>query len=165
MSPARMYLDKQNVKDMTIGTLAVYPDKPVEPGESWNKKVVLSVGFGIINDAKWTLQKREAGVATLVGTASIRSNPEAPPMEASGMKMRFNIAGTQESTVRIEEATGLILTDQSKQLLKGEIQVSASADAAQTMAIPSVFDSTVKVEMSDKPFTPAAMPPDAPAKK
>jgi hypothetical protein len=76
-------------------------------------------------------------------------------METQGMKMRFDLAGTQNGTVRVDEATGLILLDQSQQQLKGEIKLLAAADAPPMMAIPVVFDTTSKLEMSDKPWPPA----------
>jgi hypothetical protein len=166
--PAAMYLDKKNVKEMVGANLAIYPDKPVDVGQSWTKKQTITIGFGIITESKWTLQKREGGVGIIAVTASLRSDPSSPPMEAQGMKMKFDITGTQEGTLRVEEATGLILSDQTRQQLKGNINVSASADETQAMSIPSTFDTTSKMEMSDKPFMPAAAapaPPAAPAKK
>jgi hypothetical protein len=151
-----LYMDKKNVKEMTQATLAMYPDKPVEQGESWSKKSTFAVGFGMITDSKYTLQKREGGVAVIAASAAVRSDPNGPGMEAQGMKMRFDLAGTQNGTIRMEEATGLLLLDESRQQLKGEIQLSAPGGAAsQTMAIPVVFDTTSKLEMSDKPWPPA----------
>jgi len=154
-SPVALYLDKNNVKEMTESTLAIYPDKPVEQGESWSEKKTVTIGFGVIAESKWTLQKREGGVAVIAASASVRSDPNGPPMETQGMKMRFDLAGTQNGTVRVDEATGLILLDQSQQQLKGEIKLLAAADAPPMMAIPVVFDTTSKLEMSDKPWPPA----------
>ncbi len=151
-----LYMDKKNVKEMTQATLAMYPDKPIEQGESWGKKSTFAVGFGMITDAKYTLQKREGGVAVIATSAAVRSDPNGPGMEAQGMKMRFDLAGTQSGTIRMEEATGLLLLDESRQQLKGQIRLSApGGDAAQTMDIPVVFDTNSKLEMSDKPWPPA----------
>jgi len=149
------YFKKQSVKEMTENLLAVYPEKPVEVGESWTEKKVLTLGFGMITESKWTLQKREAGVATIAATNSIRSNPDAPLMDAQGMKIRFDVSGTSESTIRVDEATGLILIDQAQSQLKGQIKLSTSADGPSMMDIPVIFDTTSKVEMSDKMWEPA----------
>jgi hypothetical protein len=166
MSPAAMFLDKKSVKETIGANLAIYPDKPVELGQSWSKKQTITAGFGIITDSKWTLQKREGGVDIIATTATLRSDPNSPPMQAGGMTMKFDIAGTAEGALRVEEATGLILSDQSRQQLKGNINVGAPAEGTPTMSIPSVFDTTSKMEMSDKPFMPAAAaPPRAPATK
>ncbi len=75
---AATFLEKTGVKEMTEGLMAVYPDKPVEPGQSWSEKRMLTAGFGRIEEIKWTLQKEEAGVATIGQAATIRSDPDGP---------------------------------------------------------------------------------------
>jgi hypothetical protein len=153
---AATFLDKQGVKEMTEGVMAVFPDKPVEPGQSWSEKRVLTMGFGRIEESKWTLQKQEAGVAMIGQTSTIRSNPDAPPLDAQGMKLRFDVSGSHEATIRIVEATGLVQMDQGRQQLKGEIKVGDSAQGQPVMAIPMIFDTNSKVEMSEKMWEPAA---------
>ncbi len=147
------YLDKKGIKEMTESMWGVYPDKPVDVGQSWSRKRVISAGFEMTIDGKLTLQKLEAGMATIATTSSIRSSADKP-MEAGGMKMRFDLTGTQDGTVQIEEATGLIRQAQAHQLLKGEIKMGDSGQqgAPPMMAIPVAFDTTVKLEMSDKPL-------------
>ncbi len=152
------YLDKNGIKQMAESALSVYPDKPVEVGESWSKKRVFAPMFELTIDSKWTLQKLENGVAIIATTSSSRSNANKP-VEVGGMKMRFDLAGTQDGTIRMQEATGLILLGQAQQQLKGEIKLGDSAQAGSTqgppmMAIPVVFDTKVRMEMSDKPLEP-----------
>ncbi len=155
-SIAAMFLDKQGVKEMTESLMGVYPDKPVEQGQSWSEKRLLTTGFGRIEESKWTLQKQEAGVATIGLTSAIRSNPDSPPMDAQGMKLRFDVSGSQEATIRIVEATGLIQMEQGHQQFKGEIKVGDSAQGQPMMAIPMVLDTSSKTEMSEKMWEPAA---------
>ncbi len=156
MTALNSYLDKKGIKEMTESMLAVYPDRPVEVGQSWSRKRVASLAFELTIDGKWTLQKLEAGVATLATTSSLRSNPDKP-METAGMKMRFDLTGTQEGTMQMEVATGLVRLAQARQQLKGEIKMGDSGQGAPPMmAIPVVFDTTVKLEMSDKPLEPVS---------
>jgi hypothetical protein len=150
------YLSEKPLRDTVEDMLAFYPDRPVEFGDSWSKRTTLSVGFGMTIDHTWTLQKREAGVAIIGETAAVRSDPNAPPMDAGGMKMRFDMSGTQENTLRVNEATGLLLSNQGRQQLKGDIKLAMSAEAPPMMVIPCVFDITFKVETSDQPWEPAA---------
>jgi hypothetical protein len=148
------YLDKNAIKQMVEGTWSFYPDKPVEVGDSWSKKRVMSTVFELTIDSKWTLQKREAGMATIATTNSLRSNANKP-VETGGMKMTFDLAGTQDGTLRMQEATGLIVSGQAQQQLKGEIKIGDSAQGPPMMTIPCVFDTKVRIEMSDKPLEPA----------
>ena len=146
------FLDGKGIKQMVESALSVYPDKPVEVGESWGKKRVMSPMFELTIDSKWTLQKREAGMATIAMTSSLRSNADKP-VEAGGMKMTFDLAGTQDGTLRMQEVTGLIVSGLAQQQLKGEIKLGDSAQGP--LVIPSVFDTKIKVEMSDRPLEPA----------
>jgi hypothetical protein len=147
---ANQFLDKQGLKEMTEGLLAIYPDKPVEPGASWSQKEILTAGFGRIEESKYILQKQEAGIATIGVTSAIRANPDAPPMEAQGMKMRVDLSGTGEATIRLVEATGLIQMEQGRAQLKGEIKVGDPSQGQPVMAIPMTIDTNTKVEMSEK---------------
>lgn len=38
MNPVAGYIDKESLKQMTEAGTAIYPDKPVNPGDSWNKE-------------------------------------------------------------------------------------------------------------------------------
>jgi hypothetical protein len=152
---ATLFLDKQGVKEMTESLMGAYPDKPVEQGKPWSEKRLLTAGFGRIEESTWTLQKQEAGVVTIGQTSAVRSNPDATPTDVQGMKLRFDVSGSQEATIRIVEATGLIQMEQGRQQLKGEIKVGDSAQGQPMMAIPMIFDTNSKVEMSEKMWEPA----------
>jgi len=143
------YVDKDALKQMTEARMAVYPDKPVSPGQSWSKDMTINVGFPMTIQAKWTLQKVEAGVATIGTVATIRTD-SGKPMEMGGMKMSFDLSGTQEGTAQVAEATGLIVSDKARQQLKGEIKIGDPAQGQPAMAIPMTVDSQVTEEMSEQ---------------
>jgi hypothetical protein len=145
---ANQFLDKQGLKETTESLLAVYPDKPVDPGASWSEKKTLTAGFARIEESKYTLQKREGGIATIGVTSTFRANPESAPMEAQGMKMRIDLAGTGETTIRLAEATGLIQMEQSRAQLKGDVKVGEPSQPM--MTIPMTIDVNTKVEIGEK---------------
>ncbi len=150
MNPAGMYIDKGAVKQMTEANMAIYPEKPVNVGESWSKDITMAVGFAMAIQCKWTLQKEQAGVATIGVAAAIRTDPNAPPMDAGGMKVKSDLKGTQEGTLQVSEATGLLTTSKERQLLKGDLKVAASADAQPMMVIPMTIDTQVTGEMGEQ---------------
>ncbi len=144
-----VYIEKDPLKQMTEVRMAVYPDEPVSPGASWGKEVTMTVGFPMTIQAKRTLQKVEAGVATIGTVATIRTDP-GKPMEMGGMKMSFDLSGTQEDTAQVAAATGVIISDKGRQQLKGEIKIGDPAQGQPTMAIPMTMDSQVTEEMSEQ---------------
>jgi hypothetical protein len=150
MSALAPYFDPQGVKEMTQTWLPLYPGRPVEVGDSWTDTKALTQGFGMVIQSTWTLQKQQAGVATIDTTASIQADPNAPGMETQGMKVKFTVSGTQQGTVLLDEATGLATKTDMKQQLKGETKVGATADGPPMMVIPMTIDSQVTGEISDQ---------------
>jgi len=150
MNPVAMYIDKASVKQMAEVNMGLYPDKPVNPGDSWTRETTMAVGFTMVTQSKWTLQKEEAGVATIGLASTVRIDPNSPPMEAGGMKMKGNLTGTQEGAIQVAVATGLITASKERSRLKGEIQVGATADAQPMMTIPMTIDTQVTGEMSER---------------
>ncbi len=150
-SPLSFLLTKQGIVETEEGLLAVYPEGPVEVGASWTEKKVTKQGLAMITELKWTLQKREGGVATVAEAASVKSDPSAPPLDAGTAKIKVDVSGTEEGTLEVEEATGLIKINRSRQELKGQMNVGASAEGPfDMMKIPAAFTTSVALEMSDR---------------
>jgi hypothetical protein len=150
MNPVAMYIDPASVKQMAEANMAIYPDKSVNLGESWTREMAMKMGFTTITQYKWTLQKQEAGVATIGLAATLRTDPNSPPMDAMGMKVKSDLSGTQEGTLQMAEATGLIMSTKERQQLKGQLKIAASADAPPTMVIPMTIDTQVTGEMGEQ---------------
>jgi len=150
MDGLKVFLDEASLKDMTELSMAMYPDAAVAPGDSWSRKMPVTMGFGIIVDSKWTLQKQEGGVATIQQAASIASNPDAPPMEIAGTAVKFDLAGTQEGTIRMDEATGLATLSEIHQRIKGDMKAGVAADGSSVMTMPIAFETDMTAEISDR---------------
>jgi hypothetical protein len=150
MNPVTEYLNSETLRQMTEAAMAIYPDKPVNPGESWSKEITMTVTFKMVIQSKWTLQKEDGGVATIALAATMRTDPNAATVEAEGMKMRFVLSGPQEGTLQVSEATGLITTAKEHSQLKGDMQILSAADAPPTMSIPMTIDTQITGEMSEQ---------------
>jgi hypothetical protein len=149
MNPVAMYIDPASVKQMTEANMAIYPDKSINPGDSWTREMSMTMGFAMIIQSKWTLQKEEAGVATIGLAGAIRTDPKSPPMDAGGMKVKIDLSGTQEGTLQVAEATGLITSAKERQQLKRQVKVAASADAEPMMAMMTI-DTQIIGEMGEQ---------------
>ena len=149
--PLWAFLDKDALKEMTENSLAVYPGKPVEPGDSWTRKQSMRRSLAMTTESKWMLQKRDAGVATIASTASMKTDPNGPAMEIQGMAMKMDLSGSQEGTIQMQESTGLVLVNRGRQQLKGQIRVGSSPQGPfDMMAIPMTLETAFTTETSDK---------------
>jgi len=149
-SPLSSFLEEQSIREMTEQSMAVYPEKPVDVGASWTTKQTIKRGMPMFTESKLTLQKLEGGVATIALAGTIKPDPSGPAMDVQGMKMKMDMAGTQDSTILMNEATGLVLSRKGKQNLKGQIKVGASAEGPFDMQIPMTMATTFTIDTSDK---------------
>lgn len=154
-SPLSSFLDEQSIREMTEQSMAIYPERPVELGASWTTKQTMKRGMPMFTESKLTLQKREGGVATIALAGTIQPDPSGAPMDIQGMKMKIDMAGTQESTILMNEATGLVQSRKGKQDLKGQIKVGASAEGPFDMQIPMTMATTFTIETSDRAWETA----------
>lgn len=149
--PLSPYLNEQALREMTEGVLAVYPDKPVAQGDSWTETKLITHGLPMASESRWTLKELQGGVATVDSTATLKSDPDAPPMDAEGMKAKIEMSGSQTGTIRIEQATGLIRSNKGRMELKGRIGIGVSAEGPfDMMTIPMTVQNSYTVEMSDQ---------------
>ena len=151
MQVLNSFLDERSIKEMTEASMAIYPGKPVETGDSWEEKAALSVGFPMLAESKWTLRERAGGLATIAEVSSVQSNPDAPPIDAGGMKMKADLTGTQEGVLLVDEKTGLITSNKARQSIKGALKLGASAEGPfDLMTIPIVFETAAVAEAGDQ---------------
>lgn len=152
-NPLASLLDEESLKGLTESASAVYPDKPVDSGDSWTRTRAIKQGMVMINETKWTLQSRQGGMATIQATSALKVDPNGPPLEMQGMAMKFDLSGSQEGTIQMEETTGLIRKQSGRQELKGQIKIGTSPQGPfNMMMIPMTIATKFTVETSDRPW-------------
>ena len=115
---------EEAMKESFEKATAIYPEKPVAVGDSWSKKLVLAMGMPMIVDNTWTLKSRKDGVAFVDVKSTIAPNPDAKPMEISGMTVSYEVSGDQNGTLELDEATGWPLRSNMTQNLSGQISAA-----------------------------------------
>jgi hypothetical protein len=145
------FLGEGAIKEFTQNSFTMYPDKEVGVGDSWTKTVSLTQGFPMIIENKWTLKDRKDGVATLDTVSEIKPNPNAKPMEMGPTKMTYELTGAQQGEVRMDEATGLMLTSKLQQQISGQMKMqSTGGQQPQEMTVPVKIKGTVTMEMKER---------------
>ncbi|MCX5638754.1 MAG: DUF6263 family protein [Planctomycetota bacterium] len=128
----------------------IYPDRPVGVGDSWNKTIVLSVGFPMIMENKWTLKEHKDGVATIELDSTIKPDPNAKPMEMGQMKMSYELSGRQQGLIRMRESTGQLISSKMEQQLSGQVKTQSAGLQPQEMVVPMKIKGVVTMEMTER---------------
>jgi citrate lyase gamma subunit len=135
---------KESLKEMLEQYMKIYPDKVVGIGDSWQVEMVLSKGFPFIIENTYTLKGRGNGISTVSVNSIVKPNPEGEPIEMLGMKLGYELSGTQNGTMEIDEATGWILNSELNQNISGIIKFKQSTQTTEEMTWPISIKSTIK---------------------
>jgi hypothetical protein len=97
--------DENNFKQNISQSFAVYPDKPVKPGESWTKTLnINSNGIPMRSENTYTLQSVDGDKANIKVTAKISSADSTTDNAVSGL------TGTMDGTSSYEISTGMLVS-------------------------------------------------------
>ena len=151
MKGLEQYFNEAAVKELNESSMAMYPDKPVGVGDSWSRKVVLSQGFAMVLENKWTLKERRNGVALIEVSSTVKPNRKAKPLEMGLMKISYEFTGTQKGLVEIKESTGQVIRSKINQELSGltRTEVLSGGAKPQTVTTPMKIKGIVTMEMGD----------------
>lgn len=128
------------LKENMATLVAIYPQHPVAVGDSWSKTMIISLGFPMILENRWTLVGRENGVASIEVRTSVKPNPDAAPLQMGPVTLEYELSGTQQGTMELDERTGWTLSANLTQALSGKITMNDE------MSWPISSDSTITLE-------------------
>lgn len=143
-------LSADAMKELVEGVIAIYPDRPVGVGDSWSRTVVLSYGFPMIVDSKWTLKERKKGMAIIKVKSTVKPNLEAKPFEMGPAKVSYEMSGLQDGLIEIQESTGLILHSKVNQNISGLMKIQAVGGNQKESSWPLKIQAVTTFEMSER---------------
>lgn len=113
----------QAMKSMTY----YYPQQEkVKIGDSWDVTNEIAIaGMELIIDSKYTLMEVKDGQAKIQVTSEIDSNPDAAGMDMMGFRMSFDLQGTQEGFIYVDESTSWLNRMELDQQLDGFMNMSS----------------------------------------
>lgn len=113
----------QAMKSMTY----YYPQQEkVKIGDSWAvTNEVAIAGMALIIDSKYTLLEVKDGLAKIQLASEIDSNPDAAGMDMMGFQMTFDLQGTQEGFLYVDESTSWLNRMELDQQLDGIMNMTS----------------------------------------
>ncbi len=134
------------LKETMGNRTAIFPDQPVGIGDSWTRTVTVSAGLPMVTETTYTLVGRDDGIATIEIEATVKANPDAEPISMGPMTMRYELEGTQEGTLKIDEATGWYAEGTMTKNLEGKVIMSGMPGQEGEMPIAMTVKSTITFE-------------------
>src|SRR5690606_13797008 len=109
---------KGNIEMVT----AVYPERPVRPGEKWTVNTDLKTGMSAKLDSEYEFQKVTADHIFMKGRSKIQTDKEAS-VQSNGMPMTYNLSGIMITEIKADRKTGWIEEAKISQEISGDAQI------------------------------------------
>ena len=140
---------KESMESMVGGW---YPDHQVGLEESWTGEISITKGMPMTISYNNTLKFRHDGVAIIKTHNDIKMNPNSKPMKLGPMTMQYNLNGTMDGYLWLDEETGWTRGSKMTQMITGTIKVKGAPDMPEEgVDMPITIKGIVKTISFDIP--------------
>lgn len=120
------YIGESAFKNVFSSITGFSQGKPMKVGDSWTKNVEVSSGVNMISDYTYTIRERAGGKVTIDVTGNAKTDPNAAPIEAQGMKISYSLAGPITGVITVDEKTGWATSSDIQQDLSGKMTMGGT---------------------------------------
>ncbi|TKC03664.1 DUF6263 family protein [Pedobacter frigoris] len=124
---------------------AIFPDKAVAKGETWNISTQLEAGMPFLVNSIYKLNDVTATQYVISGDAKMSSTAKDKEVIQNGFPMMMDMNGTYTSTINVDKATGWVASASFNQQIKGSAQVKKSEQLPDGLNIPMEIKSTTTI--------------------
>lgn len=143
----KQFFGKDSLKQQVEQMFKVYPDKKVNVGDKWSTKMSTSLGIPMIIDSTFQLKEEKDAIATVSEYSKIYVDQNKKTVKIDGMNEKANVSGVQNSTIKINENSGLIIDQEITQKLTGTIGMNKDKQSA-SQTVPVTEEITTSYKMS-----------------
>ena len=126
---------KGNIEMVT----AIYPDKPVNKGDSWVIKTKLESGMSADLTATYSYAENNSDYYLIVGDSKIATIDKDAYVESNGMPMKYDLTGNMSSEIKVDKVSGWIIEAKIKQDIQGDVYIKGNPQMPEGMKIPMVM--------------------------
>ena len=105
-----------------------YPESPVNTGDKWTSEKLVSTGFPMKVVDNFTLRSRKDGVAGIDVSSEITSSPDSDGVQMGPVRIFYDIAGSHNGSIEVDESTGLPIKSEINMSLSGTVRASGIPD-------------------------------------
>jgi hypothetical protein len=129
--------------------LALFPPEPVQPNDSWPGLVMFSLACEdpMQLPGKYTLKGVENDVCTIQVEARRNASDRPIGMSPDAGSMRYIFEGAYRATMKVDQATGSVLSKEAVMELRGTVPMPPEKRAEFGNAVPVKAKATFTVEV------------------
>ncbi len=112
---------------------AVYPEKPVAKGDSWEIKTNLNSGMSANITTTYTYAENNTDYHLITGNSKIVTANKEAYTKMNGMPTKYDLKGDMTSQIKVDKTSGWIIEAKIKQDIKGDVYIKTNPDASKEM--------------------------------
>ncbi len=132
---------KGNIQMVT----AIFPEGPVAIGDTWTVDTKVESGMSANVSTTYTLKDSQKDYVLIDGDSKFESANKDAYSETNGMPIRYDLAGTIKSGLKIDSRTGWIIEAKLNQDIQGNTYIKESDQMPNGMKIPMTMNSETVV--------------------
>ena len=133
---------KGNIEMVT----AIYPEKPVGIGDSWEIKTKLKSSITANVTSTYSFVKDSADYYLIAGDSKIETKSGKVYKKSGGIFVKYDIDGKMISGIKVDKESGWIKEANVKQNMEGEVFFKADSTMKDAMKIPMVIENNMTVK-------------------
>lgn len=119
---------------------AIFPDSPVAKGDKWTINTQLEAGMSAKMETVYELKERSDSHYQIFGNSKIETADKDAYIESNGMPLKYDMAGTMTSDIKIDNKTGWTKSALINQTLKGTAYVKDNPQMPGGLTIPMTMN-------------------------
>jgi hypothetical protein len=125
------------------------PGKPVAEGDTWTSETTSDTGMTLLITTEYTLESAGAGEAVLDASGTIATPEGGFTQQAGPLTMTGEMSGTQEGTLTVDTATGLVKHQEVTQKITGTLKPESDDPQAAGMTIPMDITTRMTLDLTE----------------
>jgi len=119
--------------------IAVLPEKPIAKQDKWALNSVISSPASAQVHVSYQLSDLTPDMYFIRGEGTITSEKDMKPVDMNGMPARYDLNGSVQSEIKIDQKTGWINEVKLKQLIEENIEILDNPKVPGGMTVPMMF--------------------------
>lgn len=115
---------------------AVYTNSSVEKGSTWTIKTKLESGMAAILTTTFEFKNKSDNYDLIIGEGKIETADKDAYFQINGMPTKYNLTGTMNSTLKVDNKTGWLIESKINQRITGNAEIKDNPKLPGGLLIP-----------------------------
>jgi len=122
---------------------AIYPDKPVNKGDSWVINTKLESGISANVTTTYKYSENSSDYNLIVGNSKLETADKNAYVKLNGMQMKYDLTGNMISEIKVDKMSGWIIEAKIKQDYHGDVYLKENPQMPDEMKIPMILKNDI----------------------